>query len=74
MVKYKKYAYDGPIYYYGNKIAEQSSYYTMATNWNSARRNFIYKIANGDYAYLYDISDTHVREVKDSLNYSKTSK
>ena len=66
MAEYRKYAYDGPIYYYGNKIAEKSEYYTMATNWRSARRNFIYKIANGDYASLYDIADTHIRVVKES--------
>ena len=65
MKQYKKYLYNGPIYYYGNKIAEKSEYYTMATSWLNARRNFVYKIANGDKAYYYDICDADVVELPD---------
>lgn len=60
MSEYKRWSYTGPIYYYGNKIAEKCSYYTMAKNWNAARRNFVYKIANGDKAYYYDIVDSYI--------------
>lgn len=61
--KFKRYSYTGPVYYYGNKISAKSNLYTMAKDWNSARRNFVYKIANGDKAYLYDIVDSLVKEV-----------
>lgn len=63
MSEYKRWSYKGPVYYYGNKIAEKSSYYTMAKNRDAARRNFIYKIANGDKAYYYDIVDSYVELV-----------
>lgn len=61
MSEYKRWSYTGPIYYYGNKIAEKCSYYTMAKDWNVARRNFVYKIANGDKAYYYDIVDSYIK-------------
>ena len=61
--KFKRYSYTGPIYYYGNKISATSNLFTMAKDWNSARRNFIYKIANGDKAYLYDLVDDKIKEV-----------
>lgn len=61
MGEYKRYSYTGPQYYYGNKIAEKSNLYTMAKSWEQARNNFLYKIANGDKPYYYDIVDSHIK-------------
>ena len=64
--EYKRYEYRGPVYYYGNKIANSSNVYTMAKTFKQARNNIIYKIADGDYTTRYDIVDHLIREVDET--------
>lgn len=64
MQTYDKYHYSGPQYYFGNKIAASSNLYTMARSFSEARKNFIYKIANGDITTRYDIVDDFITLVK----------
>lgn len=62
-MKYKKYQYTGPVYYFGNKMSPKSNLYTTATSIKEARRNFLYRVANGDIVTRYDIVDDFIKEV-----------
>ena len=59
------YFYDGPIYYRGNKISDNSSIYTSAPTINIAARNILFIAANGatDF-YNYDIVDDKIKMIK----------
>lgn len=61
---YQKYRYTGPQWYFGHKIAEKSNMFTMATSFQIAKRNFLYKVANGDQMLHYDIDDRFISIVK----------
>lgn len=56
-----RYEYTGPIYHYGNKIAEKSNMITTAPSIVKAEQNFLYRISQtyGDYTNKFDIA-THL--------------
>lgn len=72
--EFKKWKYDGPIYYYGNKITVKSELYTMAKTYIQARNNILHKIADGDYISRYDIVDDHLKEIKNRKDFSIQAK
>lgn len=67
--EFKRYEYKGPIYYYGNKIASKSDFYTMAKTWKQARNNILFKAANGDLITRYDIVDDLVVQSSENDNF-----
>lgn len=69
------YFYDGPIYYRGNKISDNSSIYTSAPTINIAARNILFRAANGaaDF-YNYDIEDNRIKMIKSSNQSKPVSK
>lgn len=60
MKVFKRYSYTGPTYFCGNKISQSSNLFTQARSFEEARRNFIFKIANGDITNRYDIVDEYI--------------
>ena len=62
---YSRYHYDGPIYYNGHKISASSNLFTMARSYAEARRNLIFKVANGDIVSRYDLDDSLIIRVDD---------
>lgn len=63
MSTYKRFKYKGPTYYNGNKISIDTEMFTMARTFQEAYRNFLFKVANGDYISRYDIVPDHIIEV-----------
>jgi hypothetical protein len=62
---YMKYHYTGPHYFNGIKMAEYNDLYTQARSFKEARKNFLYKVANGDIISRYDIVDRYITLVDD---------
>lgn len=61
----KTYYYNGPIYYRGHKITDESDIYTTAKALNVAIRNVLFKASKGDNdnLYHYEIVDDMVKEI-----------